>query len=209
MSSSGHTIPNGEAPAGGIPMAPIGGAGNGECPHVFLGDTQGGVACGVCRVTLQLRHRAVRFPCGQGRHVLHARFSVEALARGVAPAPLSCPAVRAQRPRRDALKPAVEADPGLRNRAARMGGGTAGDADLRSRGRWYGRDQNSLGVGHHLTPFHSMTYSNASQQGKSAAVVGRSTRAQRRPCAGRTQPRHGRAPVEPGIGDAELAPASG
>ena len=28
-----------------------------------------------------------------------------------------------------------------------MGGGTAGDTDLRSRGLWYGWDKNSLGVG--------------------------------------------------------------
>ncbi|CAN0575795.1 unnamed protein product, partial [Laminaria digitata] len=68
-------------------------------------------------------HRAVRFPCGQGRHVLHARCVVEALARGAAPAPLRCPAVDcgALHPRRDALEAAVQADPGLRNRAARMG----------------------------------------------------------------------------------------
>ena len=45
------------------------------------------------------------------------------------------------------MEAVVQADPGLRNRAARMGGGTAGDADLRSRGLWYGWDQNSLGVG--------------------------------------------------------------
>ena len=64
------------------------------------------------------------------------------------PAPLRCPAVscRAQHPRRDALEAAVQADPGLRNWATRMGGGTAGDADLRTQGIWYGWDQNSLGV---------------------------------------------------------------
>ena len=31
---------------------------------------------------------------------------------------------------------------------------------------------------------------------------------QKRPCAGHTQPHHGRAPAEPGLGDAELAPAN-
>ncbi|CAN0556113.1 unnamed protein product, partial [Laminaria digitata] len=74
---------------------------------------------------------------------------VQALARGAAPAPLRCPAVDcgALHPRRDALEAAVQADPGLRNRAARMGGGTIGDEDLRSRGLWYGWDQNSLGIG--------------------------------------------------------------
>ena len=88
------------------------------------------------------------FSTGQGHHVLHARCVVEALARGVAPVPLRCPAVscRAQHPRRDALDAAVQADPGFRNRAARMGGGTAGDADLLSQGLWYGWEQNSLDV---------------------------------------------------------------
>ena len=81
--------------------------------------------------------------------MLHALCVVEALARGAAPAPLRCPAANcgAQHPRRDALQAAVQADPGLRNRAQRMGGGTKGDEDLRSRGLWYGWDQNSLGIG--------------------------------------------------------------
>ena len=107
------------------------------------------MACGVCGITLQLGHRAVRFPYRQGRHVLHARCVVVALARGAAPAPLRCPAVNCgvQHPRHDALEAAVQADPGLRNRAGRMGGGTIGDENLRSRGLWYGWDQNSLGIG--------------------------------------------------------------
>ena len=140
MSSSGNRIPNGEASAGGSPSAPVGGPGNGERPRAFLGDIHGDVACGVCRLKLQLGHRAVRFSCWQGRLVLHARCVVEALTTGVAPAPLRCPAVtcRAQHPRRDALEAAVQTDPGLRNRAAHNRGGTAGDADLRSRGLWYG-----------------------------------------------------------------------
>ena len=45
-------------------MVPVGGPGNRERPRVFLGDTQGDVAFGVCRITLQLGHRVVRFPCG-------------------------------------------------------------------------------------------------------------------------------------------------
>ena len=40
-----------------------------------------------------------------------------------------------------------QADPGVRNRVGRMGGGTIGDEDLRSRGHWYRWDQNSLGMG--------------------------------------------------------------
>ena len=124
-------------------------SGNGTRPSAFLGGTRGGLACGVCGIPLQLGHRAVRFPCGQGRHVLHARYVVEVLARGAAPAPLRRPAFNcgAQNPRRDALEAAVQADPGLRNRAGRMGGGTIGDDDLRSRGLWYGWDENSLGIG--------------------------------------------------------------
>ena len=142
-------IPDREAPAGGSPRASVGGPGNGERPRAFLGDTQRDVACGICHVTLQLGHRVVRFPCGQESYVLHARCVVESLARGVTPAPLRCPAVscRAQHPRRDALEAAVQADPGLRNRAARMEVETAGDADLRSQGLWHGWDQTSLGVG--------------------------------------------------------------
>ena len=121
MSSSGHRIPNGEAPAGGSSRAPVGGPGNGKRPHAFLGDTQGDVSFGVCRVAPRLGHQAVRYPGGQGRHVFHARWVVETLARGVAPAPLCRPAVSciAQHPRRDALEAAVQADPGLRNRAER------------------------------------------------------------------------------------------
>ena len=39
---------------------------------------------GVCRVTLRPGHQVVRFPCGQGRYVLHARCAVEARARDAA-----------------------------------------------------------------------------------------------------------------------------
>ena len=90
--------------------------------------------CGVCGVTLQLGHWEELFPCGQGRHVLHAPCVVETLARGAAPAFLRYPTVNggAQHPRRDALEAAVQADPCLRNRAGRMGGGGIGEEDLRS-----------------------------------------------------------------------------
>ena len=123
--------------------------GNATRPRASLGVPRGGMACGTCRLTLHLGHRAVRYSCGQGRHVLHARCVVEALARSAAPESLRCPTVncRAQHPIRDALEAAVQADPGLRSRARRMGGGTIGDEDLRSRGPWYGWDQNSLGIG--------------------------------------------------------------
>ena len=125
----GHHTPNGEAPAGGSPRSQGGGTRNGTHPRAFIGNTTVRVACGVRGVTRQLGHRAVRFPCGQGRHVLHARGVIEALARGTAPAPLRCPAADcgARHPRRDALEAAVQSDPGLRNRAAQMVGGTIGD----------------------------------------------------------------------------------
>ena len=117
----------------------------------FFGDTRGGMAYGVCRLTLQLGQWAVRCPCGQGCHVLHARCVVGALARSTAPAqaPRWYPTVNsgAQHPRRDALEAAVLADPGLRNRARRMGRGNIGDEGLRTRRLWYGWDQNSLGMG--------------------------------------------------------------
>ena len=81
--------------------------------------------------------------------MLQARCVVEALARGTAPAPLRCPYVdcEARHPRRDTLEAAVHTDSDLRNRAARIGRETLGDEDLRSRGLWYGWDQNSLGIG--------------------------------------------------------------
>ena len=72
---------------------------------------------------------------------------VEALARSVAPTPLRCPTgnCRAQYPTRDALEAAVQAGPGLRNRARRIGEGTIGDEDLRSRGGWYVWDSVVIG----------------------------------------------------------------
>ena len=104
---------------------------------------------GICGLTLQLGHRVVRFPCGQGRNALHVRCEFETLARSQAPAPLHCPTANCgdQHPRRDALEAAVLADPGLRNRARRMGRGNIGDEGLRTRRLWYGWDQNSLGMG--------------------------------------------------------------
>ena len=149
MNDSEPEIPDGGALGRRSLRAPERELGDRTPPRAFLGDTRGDVVCGVCWVPLQLGHRAVLFPCGQGRYVLHARYVVETLARVAAPGPLRCPAVNcgAQHPRRDALEAAVQADPGLRNRAARMGGGTASDEDLRNQGLWYGRDQNSLGVG--------------------------------------------------------------
>ena len=90
-----------------------------------------------------------RFPCGQGRHVLHVRCVVEALEKGTAPAPLRCPVADcgARHPRRDTLEEAVQADSGLRNRAVQMGWGTISDEDQRSRVLWYGWHQPSLGIG--------------------------------------------------------------
>lgn len=73
----------------------------------------------------------VRFPCGRKRHVIHARCVVEAFARAAALASLRFPAVNcgAQQPRWIAMEKAVQVDPCLRNRAARMRVRTAGDKD--------------------------------------------------------------------------------
>ena len=73
MNDSGSSILNGEALTGRPPSTPGEGPGHGTRPRAFLGDTRGDVACGVCRVTLHFGHLAVRFHCGQGRHVFHAR----------------------------------------------------------------------------------------------------------------------------------------
>ena len=120
---------------------------NGTRPRTLLGDTRGEMACGICGVTFQLGHRAVRFPRAQGRHALHACCVVETLARSKEPTQLRCPTVNcgAQHPRRDALESAVQADPGLRHWGGWIGQRTVGDEDLRSRGLRYGWDQNSLG----------------------------------------------------------------
>ena len=84
--------------------------GNGTRPRAFLGDTRGGMACGVCGVTPQLDQRTVSFPCGQERHALHARCVVEALARIAASAPLRCSKANcgAQHSRWDELEAAVK-----------------------------------------------------------------------------------------------------
>ena len=183
--------------------------GNATRPRASLGVPRGGMACGICRLTLHLGHRAVRYSCGQGRHVLHARCVVEALARSAAPESLRCPTVncRAQHPIRDALEAAVQADPGLRSRARRMGGGTIGDEDLRSRGPWYGWDQNSLGIG---PPLDAVSLDDLGQRcgnEKGTAAVGRRSCAPESSCGWHPQPRFGRASVELGLDDAELAPA--
>ena len=122
MNGSGSRIPKSEASAGRPPRAPGKRSGNATRPLAFLGNTREGMVCEVCRLLLQLGHRAVRLPCGQGSHVPLARYVFETLARSAAPAPWSTsPPVNCgtQHPRRDALESAVEADPGLRNRVRR------------------------------------------------------------------------------------------
>ena len=137
----------------------------------------------------------------QGVVVRHARSMT----------PLRCPAANcgAQHPRRDTLEAAVQADPGLRNRAGRIGGGTIGDEDLRSRGFWYGWDQDSLGIG---PPLDAVSMDDLRQtirnREQSAAALGRRTCAPEHSCARHPQPRYVRASAEPGLGDAELAPTS-
>ena len=142
IDDSGSIIPNGEASAGGSPRAPGRRPGNGTRSRALLGDTSRGIRSEVCGVTLELGHRAVRFPCGQGRHVFHARCVIEAFVRSAVPAPFLFPIVNCatQHQKLDAPEAAVQADPGLRHRVGCMGRGTIGDEDLRSRELWYGRD---------------------------------------------------------------------
>ena len=66
-------------------------------------------------------------------HVLHARCVVETLARGAASVPLRClvAGCGVRHTRQEVLEAAVQPDPGLRRRAARVGGEVAGDANLR------------------------------------------------------------------------------
>lgn len=134
MKGSGSRIPDKEAPSGGPPRAPARRPENETPPPAFLGDARDGVACEICGVALQLGHWAVRFPCGQGRHVPHASCVVETLPRGAAAAPLRCPAANcgAQHLRRDALEAAAQARPGLRSWTGKMGG-EFGEENLHSR----------------------------------------------------------------------------
>ena len=82
MNDRGPRTPNDEVPAEGSPRAQGRRTENETRSRALLVDTTGGVAYEICGVTLQLGHRAVRFSCGQGRHVLHVRGVVETLARG-------------------------------------------------------------------------------------------------------------------------------
>ena len=86
-------------------------------------------------VTLLLEHEDLCFPHGQRRHVLHLRCVVEARAASVVPVSLTFPnnSCGAEKPTRNALV-AVQEYPGLSNLAGRVGAGTIGDEDLRSRG---------------------------------------------------------------------------
>ena len=63
-----------------------------------------------------------------------------------------------------------------------MGGGTAGDEDLRSRDLWYGWGQNSLGIG---SPLDAVSLENLGQRlaTENTAAFGRRTRAPERSSA--------------------------
>ena len=100
--------------------------------------------------------RASRSLCGRG--------PCERCSTGTTLLPSS--QLRSSAPKTGRTESSGPSGPVLRNRAGRMGGGTTGDEDLRSRGLWYGWDQNSLGIGRHSTPFRWMTLGNVSQQGK-------------------------------------------
>ena len=100
-----------------------------------------------------------------GHHELRARCVVEALARGAAPSPLRWPEAGcgARHMRQHAVEAADQVDPGLRGRAAQIGGGGTGDADLRRQGLWY-REGTIItwGWGHHSMtfPYKTCSYSN-------------------------------------------------
>ena len=66
MNDRGNRTPNDDSPAGGSSRAQGRRTGNGTRPRAFLGDTTGGVSCGVCDIPLPLGHRAVRFHVGKG-----------------------------------------------------------------------------------------------------------------------------------------------
>ena len=88
-----------------------------------MSDSQEGATCGGCRSTVVRGQRVVGLPCGH-RHVFHARCVVNALWRGGAQAPLFCGArgCTVRHGRREALKAAIQADPGLRATAVGLGG---------------------------------------------------------------------------------------
>ena len=113
--------------------------------------------------------------------------------------------------RRKPLQAAVEADSGLPNRAARTEGEITGDADLRRLGLWHGWDQKSLEF---RLPLSLVSLENPQQRFETRKKVqpqraGAHTRGSERSRAiyELRQPRRGRAPAEPGLGDAEVAPA--
>ena len=210
MSCSGVRISNGEATNWSPPPGRRGGdPGTGRAPVLSWATSEetwrGGLSCDApARApggTFSVWARALRAPrslCGRGPRE----------RRGSAP--LRCPQVRygAQPPRSDALESAIQADPGLRNRAARMGGRATLDADLRSAELWYGWNQNSLDVGPPLDAvFLRDLAAKLRDRKKSAAAVGRRTHAPERSRAWYHLARHGRTRGKVGLGDAELVSA--
>ena len=77
---------------------------------------------GGCSGTVAEGHRVVQLPCG---HPVHARCVLSNLENGGGRLLLQCraPGCGAERPRRDTLAAAVQADPGLRRRAEKLAGG--------------------------------------------------------------------------------------
>ena len=79
---------------------------------------------------------------------MHARCVVSAVRRGGAQAPLLCGArgCTVRHGRREALEAAVQADPGLRVTAARLGGRPYDREEGHRDGLYYPWDQNTLGI---------------------------------------------------------------
>ncbi len=100
--------------------------------------------CGGCSEQINQGHRVVELPC---RHVIHARCVLSSLERGGAHALLECRVAGCgtQHPRQDNLEAAVQADPGLRQRAERL---IRGLNEVPSGGRMlYNWNQDSPGIG--------------------------------------------------------------
>lgn len=91
VNGGGPTLHNCEAPAGRFCTNSGRRWGDGVGPRAVLFDTQGAIACEVCRETFLHEHRAVSCSCAQGRHVLHVGCLADALARSEAPPPLRFP----------------------------------------------------------------------------------------------------------------------
>ena len=128
------------------------GEGGGPAPggvtqlRAFIADEHSGTSCGGCRAANARVHRVVGLPCGR-QHAMHARCVVNAVERGGTQTPLLCGArgCKVRHGRRKEIEAAVQADPGLRETAAGLGGRPDDGEEERWDGLCYSWDQNTLG----------------------------------------------------------------